>query len=164
MTTTNNNSNNQKNTNNAATNIIPQVWSFRSCESGQCLVQVSLSFWKQEEMDVDQTYETMMMLMFKNSNKGYPIFIWAQCQTWWNNAICTGWNKQHYAATANKNVFQGNLKSPFLAFFMKSSFRFLHEPKAPSVSWLDQVILFTQVVIFAWGWIRIPSLKPTFCP
>ena len=44
MTTTNNNSNNQKNTNNAATNIIPQVWSFRSCESGQCLVQVATSF------------------------------------------------------------------------------------------------------------------------
>lgn len=116
-----------------------------------------------EEMDVDQTYETMMVLMFKNSNKGI-LFISAQCQTWWNNAICTGWNKQHYLATANKNVFQGNLKSPFLAFSVKFSFRFLHEPKAPSVSWLDQVILFTEVVIFAWGWIRIPSLKVTFCP
>ena len=53
----------------------------------------------------------------KTPTKGILFLFERNVKTWWNNAICTGWNKQHYAATANKNVFQGNLKSPFLAFF-----------------------------------------------
>ena len=151
MTTTNSNSNNQKNTNNTATTSSFRFDPSDLAKVANALCRCRSCFGSRKKWMLIKHYKPWWCWCLKTPTRGI-LFIWAQCQTWWNNAICTGWNKQHYAATASKNVFQGNLKSPFLAFSMKFSFRFLHEPKAPSVSWLDQVILFTEAVIFAWGW------------
>lgn len=111
-TTTTNNNSNQKNTSRAATNIIPSRF------DPSDLAKVANALCRLlSEMDVDQTYETMMMLMVQNSNKGYPLKNQRNVKLGAITQFAPGWNN---VATAYKNVFQGNLKSPFLAFSMQS--------------------------------------------